>query len=138
MVGSNRAPDASLSSDFDGPAVTPIPEILASRGSTPERAENIGASVHFIPIHLHPDFQDRLGVRAGDFPVTEDAYRRAVTLPLFPDMTPRDVGDVVTAVRKVAGHHLRRIASEPPGSRGHEFDSWAWLSERSESPSCRR
>jgi dTDP-4-amino-4,6-dideoxygalactose transaminase len=71
------------------------------------RAENIGASVHFIPIHLHPYFRDRLGVRAGDFPVAEDAYRRAVTLPLYPDMTPRDVEDVVTAVRKVAGHFLR-------------------------------
>jgi dTDP-4-amino-4,6-dideoxygalactose transaminase len=71
------------------------------------RAENIGASVHFIPIHLHPYFQERLGARPGDFPVAEDAYRRAVTLPLFPDMTPRDVEDVVAAVRKVVGHYAR-------------------------------
>ena len=71
------------------------------------RAENIGASVHFIPIHLHPYFRDRLGVSAGDFPVAEDAYRRAVTLPLFPDMTTRDVEDVVAAVRKVVGHYPR-------------------------------
>jgi dTDP-4-amino-4,6-dideoxygalactose transaminase len=71
------------------------------------RAENIGASVHFIPIHLHPYFQHQLGVRAGDFPVAEDAYRRAVTLPLFPDMTPRDVEDVVAAVRKIVGHYPR-------------------------------
>jgi dTDP-4-amino-4,6-dideoxygalactose transaminase len=71
------------------------------------RAENIGASVHFIPIHLHPYFRDQLGVRTGDFPVAEDAYRRAVTLPLFPDMTPRDVEDVVAAVRKVVGHYPR-------------------------------
>ena len=67
------------------------------------RAENIGTSVHFIPIHLHPYFQRQLGAKPGDFPVAEDAYRRAVTLPLFPDMTPRDVEDVVAAVRKVVG-----------------------------------
>jgi dTDP-4-amino-4,6-dideoxygalactose transaminase len=63
--------------------------------------------VHFIPIHLHPYFQDQLGVRAGDFPVAEDAYRRALTLPLFADMTQRDVEDVVAAVRKVVGHYPR-------------------------------
>jgi len=71
------------------------------------RAENIGASVHFIPIHLHPYFRAQLGTGPGDFPVAEEAYRRAVTLPLFPDMTPRDVDDVVAAVRKVVGHYRR-------------------------------
>ena len=71
------------------------------------RAENIGASVHFIPIHLHPYFQDQLGVRAGDFPVAEDAYRRALTLRRFPDITRRNVEDVVAAVRKVVGPHPR-------------------------------
>jgi dTDP-4-amino-4,6-dideoxygalactose transaminase len=30
-----------------------------------------------------------------------------VTLPLFPDMTPRDVEDVVAAVRKIAGAYRR-------------------------------
>jgi dTDP-4-amino-4,6-dideoxygalactose transaminase len=71
------------------------------------RAENVGTSVHFIPIHLHPYFRDKLGVREGMFPVAEDAYRRAVTLPLFPRMSARDVEDVCAAVRKVAAHHRR-------------------------------
>ena len=71
------------------------------------RAENIGTSVHFIPIHLHPYFQRRLGTKPGDFPAAEDAYRRAVTLPLFPDMTASDVEDVVAAVRKVVAAYRR-------------------------------
>ncbi len=71
------------------------------------RAENIGSSVHFIPIHLHPYFRTRLGVGPGDFPIAEDAYHRAVTLPLFPHMTPRDVEDVVAAVRKIVGAYRR-------------------------------
>ena len=66
------------------------------------RAENIGTSVHFIPIHFHPHFRDSLGYGPGSFPVAEDAYRRAITLPLFATMTERDVDDVVGAVRKVA------------------------------------
>ena len=66
------------------------------------RAENIGTSVHFIPIHRHPHFREALGVRAESFPVAEDAYARAVTLPLFADMTDTDVDDVVIAVRRIA------------------------------------
>lgn len=71
------------------------------------RAENIGTSVHFIPIHFHPYFKEALGYPPGAFPVAEDAYRRAVTLPLFPRMTDRDVEDVVAAIQKVVGHHRR-------------------------------
>jgi len=71
------------------------------------RAENIGASVHFIPIHFHPYFQGRLGAREGSFPIAEAAYRRAITLPLFPDMTVRDVEDVAAAVGKIAAHYRR-------------------------------
>jgi dTDP-4-amino-4,6-dideoxygalactose transaminase len=71
------------------------------------RAENIGTSVHFIPIHFHPHFRDSLGLREGAFPVAENAYHRAVTLPLFPRMTDRDADDVVEAVRKVAGAFRR-------------------------------
>src|SRR5262249_33441376 len=68
------------------------------------KAENIGTSVHFIPIHFHPHFRESLGVGEGRFPVAENAYRRAISLPMFPGMTDRDVEDVVAAVRKVAAH----------------------------------
>jgi len=71
------------------------------------RAENIGSSVHFIPIHLHPYFRETLALREGMFPRAEDAYRRAVTLPLFPRMSDRDAEDVCEAVRKIV-HHYRR------------------------------
>lgn len=71
------------------------------------RAENIGTSVHFIPIHLHPHFAGTLHVEPGRFPVAEDAYRRAVTLPLFPKMSVEDVADVCAAVRKVVAHFRR-------------------------------
>jgi dTDP-4-amino-4,6-dideoxygalactose transaminase len=66
------------------------------------RAENIGTSVHFIPIHFHPHFRTSLGLREGAFPVAENAYRRAITLPLFPRMSDADVEDVIAAVRKLA------------------------------------
>ncbi len=66
------------------------------------RSENIGTSVHFIPIHRHPHFRDSLSLKPEQFPVAEHAYARAISLPLFPRMTDRDVDDVVDAVRKIA------------------------------------
>ena len=71
------------------------------------RAENIGTSVHFIPIHMHPHFQHSLGVKAGMFPIADDAYARAITLPLFPRMSERDVDDVCDAITKVVANVRR-------------------------------
>jgi len=65
------------------------------------RAENIGVQVHYIPVHLHPFYQQRFNFRRGQFPVAERAYERLITLPLFPAMTDQDVVDVIAAVTKV-------------------------------------
>ena len=86
------------------PIALDLDRLTIDRGQFIEelRAENIGTSVHFIPLHFHPHFRDSLGYREGAFPVAEAAYRRAITLPLFVTMTDHDVDDVVAAVRKVA------------------------------------
>jgi len=65
------------------------------------RAENIGVNVHYIPVHLHPYYQQRLGTGAGLCPVAEAAYERLVTLPIFPQMTEEDIHDVVSALKKL-------------------------------------
>lgn len=70
------------------------------------RAENIGATVHYVPAYWHP-YYERLGYRRGLCPVAEDAFGRLLTLPLFPGMTDGDADDVVRAVAKVLGHYLR-------------------------------
>ena len=71
------------------------------------RAENIGSSVHFIPIHLHPHFRESLGYAPGAFPVAERAYERTVSLPMFATMSDRDVEDVSAAVHKIVAHFRR-------------------------------
>lgn len=67
------------------------------------RAENIGANVHYIPVHLHPFYRERFGTGPGMCPVAEAAYERLITLPMFPQMTDADVDDVVMAIRKLTG-----------------------------------
>jgi dTDP-4-amino-4,6-dideoxygalactose transaminase len=66
---------------------------------------NIGASVHFIPLHRHPFYQTRYGYRPEQFPVAERIYRGLVSLPLYPAMTDADAADVVEAVREVVHTH---------------------------------
>ena len=65
------------------------------------RAENIGVNVHYIPVHLHPYYQERFGYRGGEFPEAEGAYERLLSLPMFHGMTDQDIDDVIHAVNKV-------------------------------------
>jgi perosamine synthetase len=71
------------------------------------QAANIGISVHFIPLHLQPFYQAGLGLREGAFPVAEDLFRRAVSLPFFPGMSSADV-DYVAAVVHGLAREFRR------------------------------
>jgi perosamine synthetase len=69
------------------------------------KARRIGASVHFIPLHLHPYYRDTYGYRPQDYPNASAAYERILSLPIFPGMNDRDVGDVVDAVREIVDEH---------------------------------
>jgi dTDP-4-amino-4,6-dideoxygalactose transaminase len=63
-------------------------------------ADGIGVSVHYIPLHLHPYWKDRYDLRAEQFPHSQKAYERMVSLPLYTRMTDADVERVIAAVRK--------------------------------------
>jgi perosamine synthetase len=71
------------------------------------RERNIGTSVHFIPLHLHPYYQDTYKYRTEDFPSASDAYERVVSLPICSVMTDGDVRDVIAAVSDITTHNLR-------------------------------
>jgi dTDP-4-amino-4,6-dideoxygalactose transaminase len=62
---------------------------------------NIGSSVHFIPIHLHPYYRDTYSYSPRDFPVAYESYQRMLSLPLNPRLSDRDVADVIEAVRDI-------------------------------------
>ena len=65
------------------------------------RERGIGTSVHFIPIHFHPYFADKLSLREGDYPVTEAVFEGLVSLPLYPRMQDSDVERVASAIHEV-------------------------------------
>jgi dTDP-4-amino-4,6-dideoxygalactose transaminase len=71
------------------------------------RTRDIGTSVHFIPVHLHPFYREHFGYRKGQFPSAEGMYEQIVSLPLYPAMSESDVHDVISAVYEVCSSHRR-------------------------------
>ncbi len=62
---------------------------------------SIGCSVHYIPLHLHPYWRERYGLKAEDFPHSQQAYEQMVSLPLYTRMTEADVLRVADTVRAI-------------------------------------
>lgn len=62
---------------------------------------NIGTSVHFIPVTMHPYYRDTFGYSKGDFPCAEQEFERILSLPLYPSMTKDDIEYVITAVQHI-------------------------------------
>ena len=67
------------------------------------RGAGIGASVHFIPLHRHPYYAKRFGLRDADFPVASTEYERVLSLPLWPGMGDAGIDRVVGALETVVG-----------------------------------
>lgn len=70
-------------------------------------ARNIGTSVHFIPLHVHPFYRDKYGFAEDQFPVAWNEYQRLVSLPLNPRLTDADLADVISAVGEIVAEPRR-------------------------------
>lgn len=68
-------------------------EILAEKG--------IGTSVHYIPLHFHPYWQETYNLSEKDFPKSSKAFTRIVSLPNYPKMTDDQVDKVISVVKSV-------------------------------------
>jgi dTDP-4-amino-4,6-dideoxygalactose transaminase len=69
------------------------------------KRRNIGVSVHFIPLHMHPYYRNTYGYQPADFPVARGEYLREISLPIYSKMTDQDVQDVIEAVREIVQHN---------------------------------
>jgi dTDP-4-amino-4,6-dideoxygalactose transaminase len=62
-------------------------------------AAGIGCSVHYIPLHLQPYWRDRYRLLPEQFPQSQHAYERMLTLPLYTRMSEGDVERVAGALQ---------------------------------------
>ncbi|MBK9713264.1 MAG: DegT/DnrJ/EryC1/StrS family aminotransferase [Kouleothrix sp.] len=80
------------------------------------KRRNIGISVHFIPLHLHPYYRETYGYQPEDFPVAYGEYMREISLPIYSKMSDQDVQDAIDAVLEVVEQNRQRdrsVASPP-------------------------
>jgi len=82
------------------------------------KARNIGASVHFIPLHLHPYYRETYGYEPRDFPVAYREYQRVISLPIYSVMSDQDIQDVIDAVIGIVHRHRRRSFVRPTYAAG--------------------
>jgi dTDP-4-amino-4,6-dideoxygalactose transaminase len=61
----------------------------------------IGTQVHYLPLHMQPYYRDRYGELS--LPGAETFYKQTLSLPLFPDMTKKEVDYVAATLGKIAG-----------------------------------
>jgi dTDP-4-amino-4,6-dideoxygalactose transaminase len=64
-------------------------------------AAGIGCSVHYIPLHLHPYWRERYGLTPEQFPHSQKAFERMVSIPLYTAMSEAEVQRVIAAVRSI-------------------------------------
>jgi dTDP-4-amino-4,6-dideoxygalactose transaminase len=62
------------------------------------RAAGIGVNLHYIPVYRQPYYEE-LGFTRGYCPEAERYYSEAMTLPLFPQLTPDQQRQVTTALK---------------------------------------
>jgi len=49
------------------------------------RESGVNVNLHYIPIYRHPFYQ-KMGFNVDDFPVSENYYKQAVSIPIFPSL----------------------------------------------------
>jgi perosamine synthetase len=64
------------------------------------RERQIGANVHYMPVHLHPYYRRTFGTGPGVCPIAEKAYEEILSLPMFPEMTDQDAWRVIACVEE--------------------------------------
>jgi dTDP-4-amino-4,6-dideoxygalactose transaminase len=63
----------------------------------------IGTSVHFIPLHTMPYYQEAWGYKRGDLPVTEDVFNRIVSLPVHPYLDEEKINYITDSIKDILG-----------------------------------
>lgn len=80
--------------------------------------KGINAGIHYpIPIHLQPAYHD-LGYKRGDFPVTEAYADRILSLPMYAELTGRQIEFISQTVSEFQSTHRTDEVAAESSTRG--------------------
>ncbi len=80
------------------------------------RDNNIEAQLHYIPVHRMPLYAGALG-KPEQFPNAEAYYARALSMPLFPDLSYKEIERITELLLKIIGKFLKTEESETAEER---------------------
>jgi UDP-4-amino-4,6-dideoxy-N-acetyl-beta-L-altrosamine transaminase len=66
------------------------------------KSKNIITQVHYIPVYIQPYYQKNYSYKSGDCPVAENYYQKALSIPLYPEMTDEEVEYVINNIIKLS------------------------------------
>lgn len=73
----------------------------------------IGASVHWMPLHLHPYYREKLGYTPADCPCATRLYPELLSLPLYPALTSDEIAYVCRTFKEI----IARARPTVPGAK---------------------
>jgi perosamine synthetase len=82
------------------------------------KSAGIGASVHWMPLHMHPYYRETFGCRAADCPQAAAIYPELISLPIYPELTKEEIQAIcfvlkeIVAVRSVQGVDLEAAVEQ--------------------------
>ena len=78
-------------------------KLLFSKVELFERMKKAGINlqVHYIPIHLQPFYKKNYGFQQGDFPISERFYQNELSLPIYPDLSDKNVSLVIDSILEI-------------------------------------
>jgi UDP-4-amino-4,6-dideoxy-N-acetyl-beta-L-altrosamine transaminase len=65
------------------------------------KEEGIGTQVHYIPVNSQPYYTKKFGYKQGEYPVTEEYYENALSIPLYAAMNNENVDRVINAIKMI-------------------------------------
>ncbi|QNQ90010.1 aminotransferase class I/II-fold pyridoxal phosphate-dependent enzyme [Corynebacterium poyangense] len=65
------------------------------------RENEIGCSVHFIPLHKHPYYKQQYSYKPEEFPVAEECFRKTVSLPIYSSLSDDEVTRIIETIKKI-------------------------------------
>jgi len=72
--------------------------------------EGIATGIHYpAPLHLQKAYK-YLGHRKGDFPVAERLSEEILSIPIFPELTWKEIDKIITVIKKHCGQKSFKVS----------------------------